>query len=282
MDMFKVFNGKERFIEVQKEKYKDGRVKVHRVTQRVSHHHLSLSLSQPPPSVTIIITAKSRCTHQQGYFFLNVGRDPIGKEHETYCTMAYIEQEVEDKVQSVLYKAGHYAPAVADLYTGITSYCDSSGWAMPQLRVVLANLNGDFDISMVQAHNSSTTSYKNTTTITTTITTHFNVYPKVNLIKSNQFVYSCNSCIFFKRSLSLKLASTNSKHGNLEKVTFARRRTFMTFKTVSQLRSENKDLEQLVEVLEEVVVTFADGRFTDEIREVIMNLFALGNRWECQ
>ena len=56
----------------------------------------------------------------------------------------------------------------------------------------------------------------------------------------------------------------------------------MTFKTVSQLRSENKDLEQLVEVLEEVVVTFADGRFTDEIREVIMNLFALGNRWECQ
>ena len=163
LDMFKVFNGKDRFIDVQKEKYKDGRVKVHRVTQRVSHHHLSLSLSQPPPSVTIIITAKSRCTHQQGYFFLNVGRDPIGKEHETYCTMAYIEQEVEDKVQSVLYKAGHYAPAVADLYTGITSYCDSSGWAMPQLRVILANLNGDFDISMVQAHNSSTTSYKNKT-----------------------------------------------------------------------------------------------------------------------
>ena len=28
VDMFKVFNGKDRFIEVQKEKYKDGRVKV--------------------------------------------------------------------------------------------------------------------------------------------------------------------------------------------------------------------------------------------------------------
>ena len=69
--------------------------------------------------------------------------------------MAYIEQEVEDKVQSVLYKAGHYSCC--------WTYCDSSGWAMPQLRVVLANLNGDFVISMVQAHNSSTTSYKNET-----------------------------------------------------------------------------------------------------------------------
>ena len=29
VDMFKVFNRKDRFIEVQKEKYKDGRVKVY-------------------------------------------------------------------------------------------------------------------------------------------------------------------------------------------------------------------------------------------------------------
>ena len=33
--MFKIFNGKDRFIEVQKEKYKDGRVKVYRVKIRM-------------------------------------------------------------------------------------------------------------------------------------------------------------------------------------------------------------------------------------------------------
>ena len=45
---------------------------------------------------------------------------------------------------------------------------------------------------------------------------------------------------------------------------------------VSQLRAENRDLEQLVALCNsDEVVTFADGRFTDEIREVIMNLVAL-------
>ena len=101
-------------------------------------------------------------------------------------------------------------------------------------------------------------------------------------------------------SLSLKLASTNSKHGNLKRVknrlmkrvsdihdrldlsdekdiNDLEKQCEALTAEVSQLRSENKDLEQLVAVLEDDgVVTFADGRFTDEIREVIMNLVALG------
>ena len=45
---------------------------------------------------------------------------------------------------------------------------------------------------------------------------------------------------------------------------------------VQILNKENDELEKLVEILQDdEVITFADGRFTNEIREVIMELVSL-------
>ena len=45
---------------------------------------------------------------------------------------------------------------------------------------------------------------------------------------------------------------------------------------VDNLNAENNELEKLVALLQnDTVVTFADGRYTDEIREVIMELVSL-------